>query len=237
MLKSIIENGDRLNIIYFTDPLCCWSWVFEPVWQQLRDTLAPVLTYQYCMGGMLSSWNEYNDTVNAVTRPIQMGPVWLHAKYTSGTYINDRLWFTDPPASSYPACVAVKSAGMQSAAAGELYLYKLREAALVNSKNIARKEVLLEIACEVQKELKSSFNYDLFLKQLTSADIINQFKRDLELVRLHGISRFPSLLIRVEGKKQSVIVTGYRPYEAIMATIEALVTMSDAGVPIKTGTD
>ncbi len=220
-----MQHGRRLNIIYFTDPLCCWSWVFEPVWRQLRDTLAPVLTYQYCMGGMLSSWDEYHDPVNAVTRPIQMGPVWLHAKHISGTYINDRLWFADPPASSYPACVAVKSAGRQSAAAGELYLYKLRVAALVNGKNIARKEVLLETAGEVQNELGASFNYNLFLKQLTSTTTSNQFKKDLERVRLCGISRFPSLLIRLEGKKRSVILTGNRPYDAIMATIAALAAM------------
>ena len=223
MLKSLVQNGDRLDITYFTDPLCCWSWVFEPVWQQLRDTLAPILTYRYCMGGMISSWDEYHDIVNAVTRPIQMGPVWLHAKYTSGTYINDRLWFTDPPASSYPACVAVKSAGMQSAPAEERYLYKLREAALVNGKNIARKEVLLEVARELQYELPASFDYNLFLKQLTTQEVSNQFKADLEQVRLCGISRFPSLLIRIEGEKQSVILTGNRPYEAIMATIENLV--------------
>lgn len=223
MLKNLIQNGDRLNITYFTDPLCCWSWVFEPAWKQLRETLAPVLDYQYCMGGMLSSWNEYHDTINAVTRPIQMGPVWLHAKYVSGTYINDRLWFTDPPASSYPACVAVKSAGMQSAVAEEGYLYKLREAALVKGKNIARKEVLLEVARELQQELKTAFDYDLFLKQLTSTEASDQFKSDLEQVRLYGISRFPSLLIRLKGKKQSVILTGNRPYNAIMETIETLV--------------
>lgn len=223
MARNLIENEDRLNIIYFTDPLCCWSWVFEPVWKQLRETLAPVLNYRYCMGGMLPSWGEYHDTLNAVTRPIQMGPVWLHAKYMSGTYINDRLWFTDPPASSYPACVAVKSAGMQSAVAEEQYLYKLREAALVKGKNIAKKEVLLEVARELQDALPAAFNYDLFLNQLRSTEVSDKFKNDLEQVRLCGISRFPSLLIRVEGKEQSVILTGSRPYDAVMATIETLV--------------
>jgi len=228
MLEHLVQNGDRLNITYFTDPLCCWSWVFEPVWKRLRDTLAPVMSYRYCMGGMLSSWQEYHDTINAVTRPIQMGPVWLHAKYVSGTYINDRLWFTDPPASSYPACVAVKSAGMQSAVAEERYLYKLREEALVHSKNIAKKQVLLDAARELQDELGSSFNYDLFLQQLTSIAASNQFKNDLDQVRSYGISRFPSLLIRIEGKKQSVVLTGNRPYEAIMATITSLINHSCA---------
>lgn len=223
MLETLDQNGGRLNIIYFTDPLCCWSYVLEPVWRQLRDALGPDLTYSYCMGGMLSSWNDYHDTVNAVARPIQMGPVWLHAKHISGTYINDRLWFTDPPASSYPACVAVKCAGMQSAAAEELYLHKLREAALVRGKNIARKEVLLEVAIEVQDELRSTFSYELFTKQLTSTKVSDLFKKDLELVRSCGISRFPSLFIRVKGGKQSVILTGNRPYDAIMSTIEKLI--------------
>jgi len=222
------QKGDWLDIIYFTDPLCCWSWVLEPVWQQLRDTLSSILTYKYCMGGMLSSWNDYHDTINAVTRPIQMGPVWLHAKHMSGIYINDRLWFNDPPASSYPACVAVKCAGMQSAVAEEMYLYKLREAALVQGKNIAKKEILLQVASELQGEKHGFFNYELFAKQLTSTEVSDLFKRDLELVRSYGISRFPSLLIRLNGKKQSVILTGSRPYDAIMGTIEKLVEKAES---------
>ena len=25
-----------LSIEYYTDPLCCWSWAFEPQWRRLR---------------------------------------------------------------------------------------------------------------------------------------------------------------------------------------------------------
>ena len=219
-----IDNGykGQLNITYFTDPLCCWSWVFEPVWQQLKKDLAPVLSYKYCMAGMIPSWDQYHDTLNSVNKPIQMGPVWLQAKNLSGTFIDDKLWFNDPPASSYPACVAVKCAALQSPALEELYLYKLREAALLHGRNIAKREILLEVAGELSGNKNGGLDLKRFGEQLTSAEAIESFRNDLSNVSNCGISRFPSLAISIEGKQGSLILTGNRPYEAVMASIQAL---------------
>jgi predicted DsbA family dithiol-disulfide isomerase len=70
----------------------------------------------------------------------------MHARHFSGVYIDDRIWITDPPASSFPACIAVKSAELQGAACGSQYLALARRAVMVDNKNIARLEVLLELA-------------------------------------------------------------------------------------------
>lgn len=217
----------RLNITYFTDPLCCWSWVFEPVWQQLKNDLAPILNYRYCMGGMIPSWSNYNDDLNSISKPIQMGPIWLQAKHMSGTFINDRLWFSDPPASSYPACAAVKCAALQGRGAAEAYLYMLREAALVAGKNIAKKEVLLDLARKLSTAQPAMFDAMLFEQQITSDQVVENFRKDLNEVAARGITRFPSLHISLEGRKKSVMLTGNRPYDAIMGTIETLCEMKE----------
>jgi putative protein-disulfide isomerase len=207
------EKKQKVDIVYYTDPLCCWSWVFEPVIQQLRTQY----NLRYCMAGMLASWESYHDTLNAVTRPIQMGPVWLQAKQMSGIPLNDKIWFKDPPASSYPACVAVKCAAMQSAAAEEMYLARLREAVMLNEQNIAKKEVLLAIAKEVPL-----LDIALFEQQLSSEQVLNAFKADLQETQYRGIKRFPSLLITVPGKKTGVLLTGNRPLESIIEAINQL---------------
>lgn len=212
----------KLNIVYYTDPLCCWSWTFEPVIAQLKEEFAGKLNLRYCMGGMLADWKNYHDALNAVSRPVQMGPVWLQAKQMAGVYLNDRIWFTDPPASSYPACAAVKCAALQSEAAAELYLYKIREAVMIKEKNIARKEILTSLAQELAAEYPHIFDAALFTEQLDDERVITAFKSDLQETQYRNITRFPTLLISSPDKKQSVLLTGNRPYDAVKACIEQL---------------
>lgn len=169
------------------------------------------------MGGLLANWNSYQDTLNAVTRPIQMGPIWMQARQLSGATFNDRIWFTDPPASSYPACVAVKCAARQSPEAEDAYLYALREAVMTQQKNIARKDILLETAAALPADI---LNYERFTQELTAPTVIDAFKADLHEVSYRNINRFPTLVISSAYNKKALVVTGNRPYEAIAPLLE-----------------
>jgi predicted DsbA family dithiol-disulfide isomerase len=219
--KKTGARSFHLDAVYYTDPLCCWSWTFEPVMQRLAEAYGPQLSLRYCMGGLLAAWNNYHDTLHAVSRPIQMGPVWMQAKQLSGMELNDTIWFTDPPASSYPACVAVKCAGLQSDSLAAQYLRKLREAVMLKGKNIARKEVLLSIAAELAKE-DTAFNAAKFSAQLGSGQAIAAFRADMQETKYRGIHRFPSLLLQISGTGKSVLLTGNRPFEVIEACIAQL---------------
>ncbi len=112
--KDIQQKADQVEITYYTDPLCCYSWAFEPQWRRLRYEFEGRISWQYIMGGLLPGWNNYNDELNSVSRPVQMGPVWMQASHISGMPMPNRIWLEDPPASSYPACIAVKCAQPQT---------------------------------------------------------------------------------------------------------------------------
>ncbi|HEU4555082.1 MAG TPA: DsbA family protein [Chitinophaga sp.] len=211
-----------LQVTYYTDPLCCWSWAFEPVIQKLREGYGNSIAWRNCMGGMLSQWKSYHDTLHAVSRPIQMGPVWMQARQLTGVTLNDSIWFSDPPASSYPACVAVKCAGLQSATAEELYLYKLRSAVMTAGKNIAKKEVLLALAGELAAEQPGCFNAEQFATELAGEAAINAFRADLQEVRYRNITRFPSLLFVTGSNKKSLLLTGSHSYETIVSHLKQL---------------
>ncbi|HEY6900977.1 MAG TPA: DsbA family protein, partial [Puia sp.] len=83
-------KGAGVEVIYYTDPLCCWSWAMEPQWKRFVDETGITITYK--MGGLLPSWNNFNDKLNSIRKPIQMGPEWMHAKYLSGAEIDNRIW-------------------------------------------------------------------------------------------------------------------------------------------------
>ena len=202
-----------VDIIYYTDPLCCWSWAMEPHWERLCGDFGDRLKVTYKMGGLLPSWTMYNDDVNSIRKPVQMGPEWMHARHVSGMAIDDRLWITDPPASSFPACIAVKSAGLQAAHWGTRFLGLARRAVMTERKNIARREVLMELA----RCLGPAFDVGLFSEDLDGRGIA-AFRNDWTEVRYLGIKRFPTLVIRYPDQPAKMLC-GYQRYEELTGAL------------------
>jgi len=101
-----------ITINCYTDPLCCWSWASQSDWERLRNEYKNVIRWNYIMGGMIPDWKNYADPVSSVSNPLQMGPVWMHASQVTKTPMHYGIWHEDPPYSSYPACIAVKSASL-----------------------------------------------------------------------------------------------------------------------------
>jgi len=212
----------HVDITYYTDPLCCWSWAFETQWRKLLEALGGTIIYRYCMAGLLPAWKNYHDPLHAVSRPVQMGPVWMHARQVSWAPIYDRIWFEDPPASSWPACMAVKCAALQSFRAGEAYLRKAREAVMTQGVNIAKETALLEIAGRLAEEDPLLLDAAVFSDDLKNGKGMELFRKDMQEVQYRGIDRFPTLIIRY-GSNPPVIVTGYRPYDVLLEIINGMV--------------
>jgi len=113
-----------------------------PAWDRLTVQLAKHLKVCHKMGGLLPSWKHFEDVAHSINRPSQMGPEWMCAAELSGATINSQVWITDPPASSYPACIAVKYVQLQSEDFAEAFLHLLRKAVMVDGKNISKTGVL-----------------------------------------------------------------------------------------------
>jgi predicted DsbA family dithiol-disulfide isomerase len=135
--------------------------------------------------------------------------------------IESAIWIQDPPLSSYPACIAVKAAGMQSFEAGEIYLRLAREAIMIYKQNISELSVLLNIAKDVSALMPSSFDFVQFKHDLHSEEALEAFRKDVAEVQSKQITRFPTLLFRKQGKP-SLIITGYRPFKAISAIMDEM---------------
>lgn len=207
-----------VEVIYYTDPLCCWSWGFEPQWRLLRFAFAGRLAWRYRMGGMIRSWGDFQDAVNAIYRPAQMGPLWLQARHISGMPLDPGLWINDQPSSSWPACVMVKAAELQSPAAAELVLRRLREAVMTRQRNIARPEILRDIARECAEIDGNEIDLPRLLHDMEGRAARGNFMEDLKNARFREIGRFPAFVIRRPQTAGKVIV-GWRPFEALLETV------------------
>lgn len=227
---------DRVEIEFYTDPLCCWSWAFEPHWRRLRYEYQGKIVWRYRLGGLLPDWKSYNDPVNSVSRPIQMGPVWTHASRLSGMPIDSLLWFDNPPESSYPACIAVKCAQLQSPDAAEAFLRLTREAVMMERKNIAKEDVLLEIGRKTAEEFSSIFYFEQFSEDIKEKKGREQFKEDIQKARYHQISRFPTLTLR-KPNEPGVMIVGYRPYDSLVTALEQVAPGIEKTQEMKTPED
>lgn len=207
-----------LEIVYFTDPLCCWSWAFEPQWRRLRYEYDGLISWRYRMGGLIADWNNFQDPLNSVSRPLQMGPVWMEARHVSGMPIRDTIWIENPPDSSLPACLGVKCAERQSAAAAEAYLRRLREAIMLEGRNIAREEELLALAQAVAAETSGLLDPERFAQDWQNKVANEALREDLTLAAYHSIGRFPTLTLK-GSSGPGIMITGYRPYEVLLAAV------------------
>ena len=141
----------------------------------------------------------------------------------SGMPIDARLWSTNPIASTYPACQAVKAAAEQGPDAAYRYLRRLREGLMTERKKLDHAEAL------VGEAGPAGLNVDRFRIDLASNAITEAFAADLDEVRApprrrgrqgrvsetEGRERitFPSAVFRGEdGDDHGVF--GPQPYEA-----------------------
>jgi predicted DsbA family dithiol-disulfide isomerase len=219
IVQSEENKADRVEIIFYTDPLCCWSWAFEPQWRKLQYQFNNKIVFRNVMTGLLPSWKNYSDSVYSVSRPQQMGPVWMQAGETSGMPMNSRIWVEDPPASSYPACIAVKAIELQSQDAAIKYLRLLREAVMLQGQNIAKQDVLIQVAKTLSGNFPGSIDLATFTNDLTNDNGLEAFRPDWQEAQNRNITRTPTLIMRTAGSP-AIMLTGYRPYPVLVEALK-----------------
>jgi protein-disulfide isomerase-like protein with CxxC motif len=77
-----------VHLTYYTDPLCSWSWAFEPVRKRVADAYSGSVEWTVCMGGFLPDWSSLRDPLNAVQTPAQLAPLWFHVGRVTGVRID-----------------------------------------------------------------------------------------------------------------------------------------------------
>jgi predicted DsbA family dithiol-disulfide isomerase len=183
------------------------------------------LAWRWRLGGMIPDWQRYQDPVNGVARPVQMGPLWIEARHLTGAVIDERIWVEDPPASSWPASIAVKAAALQSPAAGESLLHRLWRGAMAERRNIARPEVIRALAAEVAGSAPGLLDPDRLAADLATAQAA--FADDLKECRFREIARFPTLTLVRPADRAGAALVGFRPFEALADAVARV----EAGAP------
>jgi predicted DsbA family dithiol-disulfide isomerase len=174
-------------VTYYTDPACPYSWAAEPALRRLQVEFAEGLSITYVMGGLAREFRKPLETMRHV----------MDAAAESGMPTDPRLWLDAPPASSYPACQAVKAAAEQGLDGP--YLRVVREGLMVDRLKLDTPDALADAARRV-----AGMNVERFGIDLRSHAIVEAFGADLERTRAAGREGerrvpFPSFEVRGEG--------------------------------------
>lgn len=212
-INSTRKSSEQIEVEYFTDPLCCWSWGMEPQLRKIRFQLGDQLHWKNVMIGLLPDWNNFIDPYTFVSTPVQLVPVWLESSRISGMPVKTNMLYTDPPSSSFPASIAIKCAEIQSEKAGEILLRKFRESALTEGFNISKTEVIYSLAYEVSLEFED-FDFNNFRDAMSSNLGIEQLRQDIHKTKNIGLELSPSIKI-IKGDK-SVLLKGFKSYEKLL---------------------
>jgi predicted DsbA family dithiol-disulfide isomerase len=125
-----------LHVVYYTDPLCPWSWAAEPELRRLEVEFSDQVAFTYVMVGMARE-----------TDPAQLLAETLDAAAQSGMPADARIWLEGAPRSSHPACLAVKAASEQGRDGP--YLRRLREGLMTRRERIDNPDAFLAAARDV----------------------------------------------------------------------------------------
>jgi predicted DsbA family dithiol-disulfide isomerase len=158
-----------VQVRFYTDPACPWSWAAEPALRRLIWEFEGELEFVWVMGGLARSY-ERADLLDVVA-------TWLEDADAGGMPCDPRIWTENPLESTYPACQAVKAAEEQGWEAGYRYLRRLREGIMVERRKLDHADSLIAAAGEAGID-RERFEVDLRSHAITEA-----FGADLEEVR------------------------------------------------------
>jgi putative protein-disulfide isomerase len=235
-----------VEVRYYTDPACSWSWGAEPKLRRLMWEFGDQLRFVWVMGGLARQYGpDYRDEEGGIgSGPDCFADLmahWIDVGAETGMPIDPRLWTRNPIASTYPACQAVKAAAEQGPEAAYGYLRRLREGLMIERRKLDHLEALVDQAGAAGLDV-GRFRIDLASHAITEA-----FAADLDEVRnpppeareAGGVRRterherlsFPSAaFVGAEGSRHGV--WGWQPYEAYReAALAAGAAVDEEGRP------
>lgn len=209
--KTAIPTENKpVKIIYYTDPICSSCWGIEPQLRKLKLEYGDYFEIDYRMGGLLPDWS-YNS--GGISKPSDVAHHWDEASLYYEMPIDGNVWLEDPLDSSYPSCIAVKAAQMQSKEKAVNFMRILREKLYLDKKNIAKWENIAEAAKIAGLDVpKLKADYD---------DAEELFQDDLNLGKTLGVRGFPTLFLANDDNNQ-LTVYGSKPYDAYENALVAL---------------
>jgi putative protein-disulfide isomerase len=171
-----------VQVRYYSDPACSWSWGAEPALRRLMWEFEGQLEFAWVMGGLARRFgSDYRDEDGSIgSGPDCFADLmahWLNVAAETAMPCDPRLWASTPIASTYPACIATEAASEQGWEAGYRYMRRVREGLMYGRRKLDNPSALLAEA------EPAGLDVARFEIALSSHGPIESFSADMEEVR------------------------------------------------------
>lgn len=221
------KSNDKLEIVYFTDPICSTCWTIQPQLRTLKHAYFDNINLKYVMGGLLPSWNNFNR--GGITKPEDVAEHWRDVALESGMPIDGSLWLNNPLQSSYPPSIAFKAAQFQDADKALLFLRRLNELVFMESKNISKASIIKTAAIQSGLDATRLFN-DMRHRAYAA------FEDDVKYSESLGIDSLPTFLFKVNDINMEFLY-GNQTFETFEKTILKYAPYTPKSPPMKSVID
>lgn len=209
------KSSKPIQMIYVTDPICCYCWEVEPALRKFMTLYAPYMDTRIVMGGLLESWEGFTDEGNGIHHPGDVGGHWQEAAKAHGMPIDGTVWNKEPIASSYPASILFKLVQQISDTSSRRFLRSVREEVMFYNRNVAKDDVLANLL-----DLNDRNGHKMVADMKTD-DSRTLLEEDLRLARQLGVTSFPTVILLKEGA-DGMRIAGLQDFETYEAALQTL---------------
>lgn len=216
-----MEN--KIQVEYFTDPLCAWSYAAEDSIQKLQQEFKDQIEFKVRMLPIMDRLASEADPEQKILSPDFLKMEWQHISKVTDTKMDASIWEENPPHSSWPGCRAVKAAERQGQDKVTTFLHNFRIAIFEHKRNPSNLEAMKEIARQ------SGLDVDRFHNDMTihAADLEELVNEDTQEAAVKCVESTPTLLFH-SPNGDGVTISGPRDYnlmrQAMMTLMQELKT-------------
>lgn len=214
----------RPVIEVFTDPMMGLSYEHEPVLDRLRDMYGEEPEIRYVMAGLVRDVSDFMNEEELSTEPAEgirtycrrLALIYKSEEQIGGLLINMEGFhlFDEERRSSYPLCIASKAAQLADREKADRFLYALRSACIIETKQVTREDEILRIA------ENAGIDPERFTEVYRNGKAEKAFMQDLYYVHSLGIRALPAYPVKHMGR--SYLMQGLPSAESFMKVIGKL---------------
>lgn len=225
-------NMSNVTITTFTDPMMGLSYECEPVFRRLETHFKGHLEFKYVMSVLVrdvSAFMTQDELRLETSAGIQeyckrLARIYKSEESISGMPVNmDGFHLFDAAhRSSLPLNIAYKAAQITDPGKADTFLYDLRYATIVETKQTTSDDVIMDVA------KSSGLDMSLFANNYYNGYAEKMLHNDLQQTRSLGISTLPAYLI--EHGEQRFLIKSLIGYDAFVSLISDI---TDNGIKPK----
>ncbi|GAC1338144.1 MAG: hypothetical protein NVS2B9_02730 [Myxococcales bacterium] len=187
------EDPDAVEVVLYHDVLCAWSYVVDARLAHLRDEYGTAIRWRYRAYPLRPD----EELPGRKERAVLARHFRRVAKEPEGAGVVPDLWTgRDPPTSSLPPLIALEAALPEGIEAQRQLLRALKEAAFLRGINVARRDVILELAAN------AGLDVPRFVSRLDDPRSAAEVESAIDEAEAIGIKGCPALVIGDEWMMQ-----------------------------------